>query len=93
MLAEVAATRAVAVAAGEPLTRIGGAVGRPFVTIARMDIVVEPSAVDGESVTYKAIALHEPSLDDVFLAETGRSLEGAGDEEEETPDQVPVESA
>ena len=28
------------------------------------------------------LQLHAPSLDDVFLAKTGRSLEGAGDEEE-----------
>ncbi len=26
------------------------------------------------------LKLHAPSLDDVFLAKTGRSLEGAGDE-------------
>lgn len=44
------------------LTRIGGAVGRPFVSIARMDIVVEPSAVDRDVVTYKSIALHQPWL-------------------------------
>lgn len=44
------------------LTRDGGGVGRPFVSIARMDIVIEPSAVDREAVTYKSIALHEPSL-------------------------------
>ena len=28
------------------------------------------------------LELHQPSLDDVFLAKTGRSLEGAGDEAE-----------
>jgi ABC-2 type transport system ATP-binding protein len=27
------------------------------------------------------LTVHEPTLDDVFLAKTGRSLEGAGDEE------------
>jgi hypothetical protein len=44
------------------LTKIGGAVGRPFVSIARMDVVVEQSAVDREVLTYKSIVLHEPSL-------------------------------
>src|SRR4029079_1326999 len=41
------------------------------------------------------IQLHQPSLDDVFLAKTGRSLEGAGDEEEEEPeaDGLALESA
>lgn len=53
------------------LTRLGGAVGRPFVTIARMDLVVEPSAVDRDVVTYKSIALHQPSL--TFV--TGRTPE------------------
>lgn len=44
------------------LTRKGGAVGRPFITIARLDIVIEPTAVDRDSVTYKAITLHQPSM-------------------------------
>jgi len=31
------------------------------------------------------LQLHQPSLDDVFLAKTGRSLEGAGDEDGGAP--------
>ena len=50
-------------------------------------------ALDAEHLKVEHLELHQPSLDDVFLAKTGRSLEGAGDEEEETADQVPVESA
>jgi ABC-2 type transport system ATP-binding protein len=34
-------------------------------------------ALDGEGVRAAAINLHQPTLDDVFLAKTGRSLEGA----------------
>jgi ABC-2 type transport system ATP-binding protein len=34
-------------------------------------------ALDAESVRAAQINLHEPSLDDVFLAKTGRTLEGA----------------
>ncbi|MGN6203044.1 MAG: ATP-binding cassette domain-containing protein [Solirubrobacterales bacterium] len=39
-------------------------------------------ALDAESIAIEHLQLHAPSLDDVFLAKTGRSLEGAGDEEE-----------
>jgi ABC-2 type transport system ATP-binding protein len=38
-------------------------------------------ALDAENVAIEHLQLHAPSLDDVFLAKTGRSLEGAGDEE------------
>jgi ABC-2 type transport system ATP-binding protein len=38
-------------------------------------------ALDAEHVRIDHLQLHQPSLDDVFLAKTGRSLEGAGDEE------------
>jgi ABC-2 type transport system ATP-binding protein len=37
-------------------------------------------ALDGEGIRVADLKLHAPSLDDVFLAKTGRSLEGAGDE-------------
>jgi ABC-2 type transport system ATP-binding protein len=37
-------------------------------------------ALDADGIHVSHIQLHVPSLDDVFLAKTGRSLEGAGDE-------------
>ncbi len=40
-------------------------------------------ALDAENLKVEHLQLHQPSLDDVFLAKTGRSLEGAGEEEEE----------
>jgi ABC-2 type transport system ATP-binding protein len=40
-------------------------------------------ALDAEGLVCENIQLHQPSLDDVFLAKTGRSLEGAGEDEEE----------
>ena len=40
-------------------------------------------ALDAEGIKIENLALHAPSLDDVFLAKTGRSLEGAADDEEE----------
>jgi ABC-2 type transport system ATP-binding protein len=36
--------------------------------------------LDNEGIKVADLQLHAPSLDDVFLAKTGRSLEGAGDE-------------
>ena len=36
-------------------------------------------ALDAAGIAVAQLALHEPTLDDVFLAKTGRSLEGAGD--------------
>ena len=34
-------------------------------------------------ISAETLQLHQPSLDDVFLAKTGRKLEGAGDEQPE----------
>ncbi len=39
-------------------------------------------ALDAAILPVENLTLHAPSLDDVFLAKTGRSLEGAADEEE-----------
>jgi ABC-2 type transport system ATP-binding protein len=41
-------------------------------------------ALDAENIAIEHLQLHAPSLDDVFLAKTGRSLEGAGNETETT---------
>jgi ABC-2 type transport system ATP-binding protein len=40
-------------------------------------------ALDSEGLKVEHLQLHQPSLDDVFLAKTGRSLEGAGEPEKE----------
>jgi ABC-2 type transport system ATP-binding protein len=45
-------------------------------------------ALDGEGIEVSDIRLHAPTLDDVFLAKTGRSLEGAG--EDSPPEAVPA---
>ena len=44
-------------------------------------------ALDAEGVVVSQLQIHEPTLDDVFLAKTGRHLEGAGDEEERDSEQ------
>jgi ABC-2 type transport system ATP-binding protein len=50
-------------------------------------------ALDAESLKVEHLQLHQPSLDDVFLAKTGRSLEGAGDEDERVPSGLVMEPA
>ena len=40
-------------------------------------------ALDADGLEAENLQIHQPSLDDVFLAKTGRSLEGAAEEEEE----------
>ena len=44
------------------LTHQSGEIDRPFISIARMDIVIERSALEHGAVAYKAITLHEPAL-------------------------------
>ena len=40
-------------------------------------------AFDSEGIAIEQLQLHQPTLDDVFLAKTGRSLEGSGDRDDE----------
>ena len=66
---------------GEPTPCADGSVG---VRLAHgeeelADIV---RALDAEGLRIARINLHEPTLDDVFLAKTGRSLEGAEEQSE-----------
>jgi len=44
-------------------------------------------ALDAEGLDVEQLQLHAPSLDDVFLAKTGRTLEGAEKEQEEEEEQ------
>jgi ABC-2 type transport system ATP-binding protein len=44
------------------------------------DLAEIARALDAEGLHVEHLQLHAPSLDDVFLAKTGRSLEGAGEE-------------
>jgi len=45
-------------------------------------------ALDAEGIHVQHLQLHAPTLDDVFLAKTGRSLEGAAEDESEAPEEV-----
>jgi len=49
-------------------------------------------ALDGADLQIADLKLHAPSLDDVFLAKTGRSLEGAAAEVEDAAEPEPVEA-
>jgi ABC-2 type transport system ATP-binding protein len=48
------------------------------------DLVAVVRALDAADVAVADLQLHQPSLDDVFLAKTGRKLE----EEEVVPEEV-----
>ena len=49
-------------------------------------------ALDGAQIRLAGLALHAPTLDDVFIAKTGRKLEGAGEgaEPEGEPEPPPI---
>jgi ABC-2 type transport system ATP-binding protein len=69
------------------LERFGPSAGAPpNAAAARLDggeaeLAEVVRALDAEGIAIERLQLHAPSLDDVFLAKTGRSLEGAGDSE------------
>jgi ABC-2 type transport system ATP-binding protein len=50
-------------------------------------------ALDAEDLRVEHLQLHAPTLDDVFLAKTGHSLEGAAQEEEEAASEPVSEPA
>jgi ABC-2 type transport system ATP-binding protein len=66
---------------GEPCGGHDGVAAR--LQSGEADLVGIVRAFDAENLRVEHLELHQPSLDDVFLAKTGRSLEGAGEEEEE----------
>ena len=47
-------------------------------------------SLDAAGVVLSQLQIHEPTLDDVFLAKTGRHLEGSGDEEEQEQEREPA---
>ncbi|HXY84898.1 MAG TPA: ATP-binding cassette domain-containing protein [Gaiellaceae bacterium] len=77
------ADRAAAILArfGEPCASAHG-VGVRLRT-GQADLAEIVRALDREGLKVEQLQLHQPSLDDVFLAKTGRSLEGADDDEQD----------
>jgi len=81
------------------LSRFGEAAGaHPRAVAVRLqggesELAEVVRALDAENIAIEHLQLHAPSLDDVFLAKTGRSLEGAEDEEAEAPQEEAVGAA
>jgi len=68
---------------GEQTTGFGqGSIAVQLAT-SNGDIAQIVRALDAEGIRIAQLQIHEPTLDDVFLAKTGRHLEGAGEEEEQ----------
>ena len=55
------------------------------VRLAHGDLADVVRALDGEGIEVEHLQLHAPTLNDVFLAKTGRSLEGARADAEDEP--------
>jgi ABC-2 type transport system ATP-binding protein len=68
---------------GSPTTGFGPGSVAVQLASADGDLAEIVRALDAEGLRIAHLQIHEPTLDDVFLAKTGRHLEGAGDEEEE----------
>src|SRR3954453_14748750 len=80
--ADAARVRAVLCRFGEPVDGTDGAESvRLSGGTEQLAEVVR--ALDAEDVVVHDLSILQPSLDDVFLAKTGRSLEGSGGAEEE----------
>ena len=73
--------RAAAVLArfGERVASVRGVAVR--LRSGQADLAGIVRAADAEGLAVASLQLHQPSLDDVFLVKTGRSLEGGGDRE------------
>ena len=81
------AVAAVLARFGTPVTARPGAVAvRLHGAVDQLPEVIR--ALDGEGLTVADFRLHAPTLDDVFLAKTGRKLEGG--EPSAEPEAVPV---
>jgi ABC-2 type transport system ATP-binding protein len=67
------------------LAQFGAAVpAPPGIAAVRLDngndLTAVVRALDANNLTVADLQLHQPSLDDVFLAKTGRKLEGSADD-------------
>ncbi|MGH2943641.1 MAG: ATP-binding cassette domain-containing protein [Solirubrobacteraceae bacterium] len=92
---DCAAARAALAPFGEPVAaRQAGSIAVRLDSGADQlaDIV---RALDNANIAVANLALHEPTLDDVFLAKTGRSLEGEADllPDDASPERPPRERA
>ena len=77
--AELERLRAILSRFGEPAPSSKG--GAVRLASDDGDLAAVVRALDAEHVRIEQLQVHQPSLDDVFLAKTGRSLEGAADDD------------
>ncbi len=68
---------------GEPVSGFGADSVAVQLASANGDLAEIVRALDSEGVHISHLQIHEPTLDDVFLAKTGRHLEGSGEAQEE----------
>jgi ABC-2 type transport system ATP-binding protein len=73
--------RAIIARFGEPCGSMEGVAVR--LASGETDLAEIVRALDAEQLKVEHLQLHQPSLDDVFLTKTGRTLEGAAQEEEQ----------
>jgi ABC-2 type transport system ATP-binding protein len=67
---------------GEVVRDGNGAVSAPLPE-GELQLAEIVRALDHANIRVASLQLHQPSLDDVFLAKTGRKLEGAGEDDEQ----------
>jgi ABC-2 type transport system ATP-binding protein len=67
---------------GEVVHDASGAVSAPLPE-GELQLAEIVRALDSANIKVASLQLHQPSLDDVFLAKTGRKLEGAGEDDEQ----------
>jgi ABC-2 type transport system ATP-binding protein len=79
--ADTARANAILSSFGAPCESALGAAVR--LATGQADLAGIVRALDAEGIAIEQLQLHQPTLDDVFLAKTGRSLEGSGAREEE----------
>ena len=68
---------------GAPTTGFGPESVAVQLAATNGDLAQIVRALDAEDLRISHLQIHEPTLDDVFLAKTGRHLEGAGDDEQQ----------
>ena len=78
--AQVERLEAVLARFGEPLPVTNGSAAVRLAD-GTEDLADVVRGLDSEGIKVADLQLHAPTLNDVFLAKTGRSLEGAGDEQ------------
>jgi ABC-2 type transport system ATP-binding protein len=76
---------------GDPVHSTHGVAVR--LRTGQADLAEIVRTLDSERLPVAQLQLHQPSLDDVFLAKTGRSLEGSGDADDNGSAELAVEAA